>query len=79
MVKGQSAYYKVIRRDGKQAIFHKNDKDNPVSNWYDIIFMKGLVMGESEYYEVSDSKRRGSVYYVSDKNNPINDNLKRRI
>jgi len=71
LVDGRSDYYIVKRDDNKEAIFHKDDKENPISGWWKNIYIYGLIEGESNYYIVKRDDDNEAIFHKDDKENPI--------
>ena len=65
-------HYYVGMKNNKEAIFHKDDKDNPVSGWHDWIPAGGLINGESDYY-LADDNDKYSIFHKDDKDNPVSE------
>ena len=73
LAQGESDYY-IAEDNGKEAIFHKDNKDNPVSGWHDGVSAEGLVQGKSDYYTAEDNGKE-AVFHKDDKDNPVSERI----
>lgn len=63
-------YYIAERKDGKQAIFHIDNKEEPISEWWDMVYAVGLVKGQSPYY-IAEKDRKFAIFHKDNKDKPI--------
>jgi len=58
LVKGENEYYTAQRDDGKLAIFHKDNPEEPISKWFN-----GFIIKNSDYYIAIEGKKL-PYYYI---------------
>ena len=72
LVEGESDYYLALRKeDHKWAIFHKDDPEHPISGWWRIIDMNGLLNGKNDYYKVENDDNEQAIFHKDDPDQPI--------
>jgi len=70
----KSSYYIVQNDNNKEAIFHKNNKNNPISKWFDIILYMTLDDEEFNFY-IGQNKNNKAFYKLDNKDIPIIENV----
>ena len=78
---GESEYYiaetkskiwAIFHKDVKKmAIFHKNNPNEPITQWWDNINAAGLVEGKSEYYLAQNKDGKWAIFHKDNPNEPI--------
>ncbi len=69
LFKKQSKYY-IAYKDGQEAIFSIEDKDNPISLFWKDVSKEGLVSGTSDYYVAANKQGFLAIFHKDDKENP---------
>jgi len=82
LLTGTSDYYIAYDRHPEypnrdaQAIFHKDNPNEPITGWCRSVSVVGLVQGTSEYYArtiENGNERLTQIFHISDPANPVYD------
>ncbi len=72
LLKNKSSYYGAKNKDGKWAIFHIDNPDQPISQWHNQIYRYGgLLQGQSEYYIALDQEEKEAIFHKDNPHEPI--------
>ena len=72
LIEGKSEYYLVQDKYSKWAIFHKDNPNQPITQWWYGIEKDGLAEGESEYYIVANKyDPQYAIFHKDNPNEPI--------
>jgi len=75
LVNGKSNYYlarNISISKKKEAIFHKNHPGVLITNWYDQIYINGLIKNNSCYY-IAINQCKKAIFDLENKKDPISD------
>ncbi len=67
----QSEYYVAEDQENKWAIFHIDNPDQPISQWWNDIDLLGLSIGQSQYYLAINQDHKCAIFHKDNPNEPV--------
>ncbi len=68
---GQSEYYIAVDEQYKQAIFHKDNPNTPISKWWKYISKQGVIQHQSDYYIAKTHENKYAIFHKDNPQEPL--------